>query len=278
LSRPLYLFSGCLIPTRLPFLEASSRFVLDRLATNYSDMPDATCCVEPIGLRTMAQDTWLATAARMLATAQEGGRDVLTLCNGCFMSLKEAAHALEDARVRQRANEVLATIGKRYDGGVEVHHITGLLLEHDEELKRAVVRPMPQLTLAAHPGCHMVRPSQVLRADTSFRPEVLGKIASWTGARVVANEEWPRCCGGGLAGIDENLSTRMLTDASGGFRSSGARAILTPCPFCFVQFDLKQKDGLPVLYLAELIALAMGAAPEKIGLQYHRNKLTVLSL
>ena len=37
--------------------------------------PDATCCVEPIGLRTMAQDTWLATAARMLAIAQEGDRD-----------------------------------------------------------------------------------------------------------------------------------------------------------------------------------------------------------
>ena len=66
----------------------------------------------------------------------------------------------------------------------------------------------------------------------------------------------------------------MLADPAAGFRPSGAQAILTPCPFCFVQFDLKQKEGLPVLYLAELMALAMGAAPEKIGLQYHRNKLT----
>jgi heterodisulfide reductase subunit B2 len=274
LSRPLYLFSGCLIPTRLPFLEASSRFVLDRLGVEYGDMPDATCCVEPIGLRTMAQDTWLATAARLLAIAQEGGRDVLTLCNGCYMSLKEAAHALEDAGVRREANEVLATIGKRYDGGVRVHHLTGLLLDREDDVRRSIVRPMPELRLAAHPGCHMVRPSQVLETDTSFRPAVLGRIASWTGAGVVANEEWPRCCGGGLAGIDENISSHMLADSTAGFRSSGARAILTPCPFCFVQFDLKQKDGLPVLYLAELMALAMGAAPEKIGMQYHRNKLT----
>ena len=274
MSRPLYLFSGCLIPTRLPFLEASSRFVLDRLDVEYADMPDATCCVEPIGLRTMARDTWLVTAARMLAIAQEGGRDVLTLCNGCYMSLKEAAHALEDATVRGEANKVLAAIGKRYDGGVEVHHLTGLLLDHEEILKRSIVRPLAELTLAAHPGCHMVRPGRVLKADVSFRPEVLGRIASWTGARVVASEEWPRCCGGGLAGIDENLSSKMLADSAAGFRPSGATAILTPCPFCFVQFDLKQKDGLPVLYLAELVALVMGAAPEKIGMQYHRNKLT----
>ena len=91
----------------------------------------------------------------------------------------------------------------------------------------------------------------------------------------MANEEWPGCCGGGLAGIDEDLSSKMLADSAAGFRGPGPQAILTPCPFCFVQFDLKQKDGLPVLYLAELLALAMGAAPEKIGLQYHRNKLTV---
>ena len=54
MSRPFYLFSGCLISTRLPFLEASSRFVLDRLGIAYEDLPGATCCVEPIGLRTMS--------------------------------------------------------------------------------------------------------------------------------------------------------------------------------------------------------------------------------
>jgi heterodisulfide reductase subunit B len=275
LSKPLYLFSGCLIPTRLPFLEASSRFVLDRLGADHKDLPDATCCVEPIGLRTMAKDTWLVTAARMLAIAQEGGRDILTLCNGCYMSLQEAAHELEDGAVRREINDVLSAIGKRYDGGVHVHHLTGFMLEREGEVKASIVRPLTGLKLAAHPGCHMVRPSAVLRVDRSFRPEVMQKVASWTGAEVVANEEWPRCCGGGLAGIDEDLSSKMLIDSAAGFRSPGARAVLTPCPFCFVQFDLKQKEGLPVLYLAELLALAMGATPEKIGLQYHRNKITV---
>jgi heterodisulfide reductase subunit B len=270
----LYLFSGCLIPARLPFLEASSRFVLDRLEINHEDLPDGACCVEPIGLRTMARDTWLASAGRLLAIAEEGGRDILTLCNGCYMSLKEATHELEDRTVRSEVNRVLRTVGREYHGVATVHHLPGLLLHHEAEVREAIIRSL-DITLTTHPGCHMVRPTEVLGLDPSFRPEILTRIASWTGARAVRGEEWPGCCGGGLGGIDEDLSSKMLADQGRAHRTTGAQAILTPCPFCFVQFDVRSKGGLPVLYLAELMALAMGAAPERIGLQHHRNRFTL---
>jgi heterodisulfide reductase subunit B len=65
----------------------------------------------------------------------------------------------------------------------------------------------------------------------------------------------------------------MLEDATSSFRPRGANCILTPCPFCFVQFDIRQKDGLPVLFLSEMLALAFGATPELIGLKYHRTRL-----
>ncbi len=276
MSRALYLFSGCLIPTRLPFLEAASRYVLDSLGAEYEGLPGATCCVEPIGLRTMAEDTWLASCARLLAIAEQDGRDVLTLCNGCYMSLQEARHALEDERVRKKANEVLRSVGREYRGEALVHHLPGYLAEHEAEVRGLISRPLDIKTIA-HPGCHMLRPSEVLRLDRSFRPELLDRIAAWTGATPVEGPEWPQCCGGGLAGIDDALSSKMLGDAVRGKRGSGADLIVTPCPFCFVQLDLKQKDGLPVLYLAELLALAMGAPPEKIGLRYHRTKLALPS-
>lgn len=274
MSRPLYLYAGCLIPTRLPFLEASARYVLDQMGVKYQSLPGATCCVEPIGLRTMAEDTWLASSARLLAIAEEGGRDVLTLCNGCYLSLKEAIHILTDEEVRERTNEVLGAIGREYHGTTHVHHLPGLLMEHEGQVRALISRPI-NIRLATHPGCHMLRPSDVLQLDRSFRPEVLALLASWTGARTMEGEEWPPCCGGGLAGIDEGLSSKMLADLVRGFRAIGAEAVLTPCPFCFVQFDIKQRDGLPVLYLAELIALAMGAGPEEIGLRYHRTKLNL---
>lgn len=271
MSRPLYVFAGCLIPARLPFLEASSRFALGRLEVDHAPFPGATCCVEPIGLRTLARDTWLASAARLLAVAEEDGRDVLTLCNGCYMSLQEARHHLADAARRDEVNGVLEVVGRRYRGEAEVHHLAGFVHRLGEERVRAAVVSPQDILLAAHPGCHMVRPSGVLGVDRSFRPEVLLDLASWTGARAVRPDDWPKCCGGGVASVEEKLSSAMLADAVGSLAATGARAILTPCPFCFAQFDLRQKE-LPVLHLSELLALAMGASPQAIGLHYHRNR------
>lgn len=273
MASPYYLFSGCLIPTRLPFLERSSRLVLDRLGVPYSPMPDASCCVEPIGLRTMGYDTWLAVTARMLSIAEAGGRDVLSLCNGCYMSLKESAHLLRDPETRRWANRILEPTGRSYQGGAEVRHLMEVVRGSGEDVVRGqVTAPQSGLRVAVHPGCHLLRPSGVCDVDRPFSPQALSEIARWAGAEVVHNEDWPRCCGGGLTGVDDDISAAILGDTVEGFKADGANCILTPCPFCFVQFDLKQRQGIPVLYLSELLALSFGATPEEIGMRYHRSK------
>jgi len=273
LSEPCYLFSGCLIPTRLPFLERSARLVLDRLGVEYAPLPDATCCVEPIGLRSLGYDTWLAVTARMLSIAEEGGRDLLSLCNGCYMSLKESAHQLEDEGTRQMVNEIMSPTGRSYNGGPRVRHFMEIVNEKGlDEVSRHVAVPQTKLRVAVHPGCHVLRPSEVCEVDRPFSPEVLSNIARWTGAEVVHNEDWPRCCGGGLTGVDDAIAMAILNETIEGFKAAGANCILTPCPFCFAQFDLKQRQGIPVLYLSELLALSFGATPEQIGLKYHRTR------
>ena len=274
MSRPYYLFRGCLIPTRLPFLERSSLYVLDKLGIEYELMQGATCCVEPIGLRSLAEDTWLVVTARMLALAEKAGRDILSLCNGCYLSLEECRQELEDETTRARVNEVLVDIGLHYSGNVRVKHFAEIVREAGQEkIVLLTTAQLDRFRFAAHPGCHMVRPSSKLHIDESFAPKVLDEIASWCGSEVVVSEKWPKCCGGGIAGVDEKVSTRMLEDATSSFRPRGANCILTPCPFCFVQFDIRQKDGLPVLFLSEMLALAFGATPELIGLKYHRTRL-----
>lgn len=268
-----YLFRGCLIPTRLPFLERSSLLVLDRLGIRYGLLPGATCCVEPIGLRSLALDTWLVVAARMLSIAESGGKDILTLCNGCYVSLKEARHVLESREERDRVNSILAELGMEYKGKADAHHLCGIVKDMESRVRSCVVRPQQDFRVAVHPGCHIVRPSAVTGIDSRFSPHVLSDIAKWVGSEVAYSEDWPKCCGGGISGIDEEISARVLEDSVSDFRNAGANSILTPCPFCFAQFDLKQKEGLPILYLSELLALAFGASPESIGMKYHRTKV-----
>jgi heterodisulfide reductase subunit B2 len=276
MSEGYLLYTGCLIPARLPYLEASSRFVLDKLGIEYEPFPSGTCCVEPIGLRSLGDDAWLTVVARMLSIAQGEDRDILALCNGCFMSFKEAANQLEEADLREKVNERLAPIGRRYDGGVKVRHVLEVMEEFGAvRMESLVTVPQSRLRIALHPGCHVIRPSKVLKVDSHYSPRVLADIALRTGAEVVENEAWPRCCGGGLAGVDDRISNAILQEDVDAFRSAGANCILTPCPFCFVQFDLRQKAGLPVLYITELVAMAFGAKTDEIGLKYHRIKLDI---
>jgi heterodisulfide reductase subunit B len=240
----------------------------------YEPFPHATCCVEPIGLRSLGYDTWLAIAGRLLSIAEKRGSKVLTLCNGCYLSLKEAEHSLSDPVIREKVNRILEPTGHRYEGETEVVHFVQLAhtLGGKAWSDLATV-PQSRFHFAVHPGCHIIRPSEITRIDSPYSTHVIEDLAKWSGAKVVHSDEWPRCCGGGLSGIDDRISLAILNDSIAKFKAAGANAILTPCPFCFVQFDLKQKDGMPVLYLAELLALALGAKPDEIGLKYHHIKL-----
>jgi heterodisulfide reductase subunit B2 len=269
----MYLFRGCLIPTRLPYLESSSRFVIDKLGLKVEDLPGASCCVEPIGLKTIAEDTWVVTVARMLAIAERDDKDILALCNGCYLSFVEAIHELRSKEKLDLTNQVLADIGLEYKGNVKVNHILDLVHSlGKEKVDGLVTNDMSMVTAAPHTGCHILRPSGIGLVESPYAPRMLAEVARWTGAKVAQMEGWPECCGGGVSSVDESLSSKMLERISGIYRSSGANCIVTPCPFCFSQFDLRQKEGLPVLYISELLALAMGAPSSAIGLKYHRIK------
>ena len=87
----------------------------------------------------------------------------------------------------------------------------------------------------------------------------------------------PKCCGSGLTSTQVETSTQMLSEIVGEMIDHEATHIVTACPFCFMQFDQKQKDAglpkqLPVLYLSELYEKAFGLSGEDEGLKYHKVK------
>jgi heterodisulfide reductase subunit B len=58
-------------------------------------------------------------------------------------------------------------------------------------------------------------------------------------------------------------------------KAAGADAIVTACPLCQINLDMRQKDiekkfgesyGLPVFYFTQLLGLALGLAPKELGL------------
>lgn len=121
-------FLGCIAPLRYPGIEKSTREVCKALDIEIEDLNDASCCPAPGVIRAFNKKTWLAAAARNLALAEQKGLPIMTVCNGCYGTLFDAAHELNgNEEALKEVNEVLKEIGMEYKGTTEVHHFAEVL-------------------------------------------------------------------------------------------------------------------------------------------------------
>ncbi len=272
------IFYGCAIPSRLPFIEKAAGFVLERLGIEAAPLAGAACCMDPIIMKSLSSNAWLAGATRNLALAKSQGFDaLLTLCNGCFCTLNETAVLLEeDPELRARVNGSLKAIGRDYPGGIKVRHLAQVLLEVPaEEVARRVVKPLEGMKVATFHGCHLVRPAKFAGVDDPVRPTILDRLVERIGGTPVEYSERNECCGMGFAGSSDTAGLDRLGPILRKVADSGARWIVTPCPSCFLQLEGGQRTAglvrpIPVLHVAEMFARAFGMADEDLGLRFHR--------
>ncbi len=139
-------------------------------------------------------------------------------------------------------------------------------------------KPLKQLKVASHPGCHLVRPSDILHVDDPTVPTIQDEIVSWLGAEPVDYALKMLCCGVGIKMVDPEANLMLLREKLANLKETEANCIVTPCPFCFIQFDKGQKEvsrkfgesyNFPVFYITELLGLALGFSPEEVGLHLH---------
>ncbi len=280
------LFKGCMIPLRLPHLERSTRMVLDALGLEAVEMEGASCCGEPISLQSLDREAWLTLAARNLCIAEEMEADILTICSGCYETLKTANVSLKrEADLRKRINERLSAVGMEFSGKVEVKNLIEALMDIGEErLRSRLRRPLKGLRVATHPGCHLLRPSDIIKFDDPMRPIILDRFVRLLGAESVQYPKKMLCCGAGLRLIDLERANRLVEMKLNILGAIDVDCMVLLCPYCMLQYDLTQRmlkggdDGfkIPVLYYSELLSLAMGFSPEEIGLRFHRTSVEPL--
>lgn len=282
------MFLGCVIPNLLPHLEISIRKVFSRLDVEVKDIPGFSCCPEPIGIPGLDITTWVALAARNLCVAEEAGLDIITFCNGCFETLKEAKVLLEhDAKLRSKVAEALSKIGREYKGRVEVKHFAQVLYEDvgPAKLRSYVEKPLKGVKVAAHYGCHILRPSHLLQVDDPFNPVLLDVLVEATGAESVDYFRKFLCCGCGVGNLDENTNVRMVMEKLYYMTQAKADCMVVLCPVCFRQYDVRQmiinktygtNYNIPVLYYTQLLGLAMGMTPDELELKSNRTKVDPL--
>lgn len=277
------LFLGCNIPARVPHFERAARAVLAELQVELVDVRRFNCCGYP--LRNIDMQTALLFAARNLALAEAEGVDLLTLCQCCYGTLKKAAHQLAgDAAAKAEANRFLARRGLAYEGKSEVKHLLSLLHKDigTAAIKEKVKAPFKNLKIAAHYGCHVLRPSDVMQFDDPVAPRVLDDLVALTGAKSVDWSQKLECCGAPLMGVNDALSKKLTAGKLADAKAAGADYLSVACPWCQMQFDTVQQQmeseglsdvDLPSILYPQLLGLAMGLSEKALGLAENKKEI-----
>ena len=277
------IFLGCTAPVRGRNYEMAARRVAERLDVELVDLPEFACC--GFSLMGVHRETALAMAARDLSIAEQAGLPVTTLCSSCAGALTHASAEFEEhPELKAKVNEYLVTIGRQYQGPVQVKHFARLLYEDVgvDRIRREVTRDISGLKTATHYGCHYLKPSKIYDSFERVEdPSTLDELLDAAGATSVRYLDKKRCCGGALLAVDEGVAIATAKAKLDDVRDTDANAMTLVCPFCNVMYDDNQrkvestfdeKYGIPVLNLPQIIGLAMGIDEKELGLRENRVK------
>ena len=266
-------YPGCSLESTAKEYALSTRAVCGALGVEMPDLPDWTCCGSTAAHQT---DPLLALALPAKNLAAASGSTVAVACAACYSRLKLANHEIAvDAGSRRKVADAL---GADYDGSTPVKHLLEVLRDDVgfDAIAQRAVKPLSGLRVAAYYGCLLLRPPSVMRFDDAENPTVLDKLMAAAGAEPI---EWPAktdCCGASYSITKTDIVLRLSRDILTMARDAGADCIVTACPLCQLNLDMRQGDiekkqnerfGLPVFYFTQLLGLALGLPPNDLGLR-----------
>ncbi len=274
-------YPGCAVHSSSKEYEDSCLAISKVLNIELAEISDWNCCGAIDAIHSYKPLSSIALDARNLSLAEKMEMDVVTLCSACYYTLSRTNKLLrEDAKLKTRVEETLAKAQLNYSGNVKVRHFLEVILSDVglEEIRKKVKIPLSKVNVASYYGCFLLRPPDLANFDDPEHPTRMEQLVEALGASNVDYYGRKRCCGAHFGVTKEDLMLELSRTILLNAKNAGANCIITACPLCHFNLDAKQKDveskfkldiGLPVLHFTQLIGLAFGIEPEKLGL--HRN-------
>jgi heterodisulfide reductase subunit B len=256
-------YPGCVSQSTGREMDLSTRAVCEALGIALEELEDWNCCGA-----THVSNELVATglAARNLVQTD---LPVMTSCAICYSNLRSAVSRMEDPQIRAKVNAVLT---KEYTGA-EVRHVLDVILEVLQKNEDVIAVPLKDLKVAPYYGCLMTRPRGGV--DSPEFPTILERLIKLLSAQPLDFRLKTFCCGGPIfmpqEEAAEDVAFKILTEA----KKAGADVIVTLCPLCHLMLDAKQKRleakrgekiEIPVLYVTQLVGIALGLGPDALGL------------
>lgn len=252
-------YPGCSLHSTGLEYGLSAKAVFRRLGLQLNELSGWNCCGAS-SAHALSHTLALALPARTLALAQAAGGDLVTPCAACFNRLRNADHTLRhnpEARAK-----IESVVGFRFSGAVTVRSLLAVLYEDGgpRRIAAQVRRPLTGLNVVTYYGCLLVRPAAITQFDDPDQPRVMTELLSAVGAKVVSWSHATDCCGAGLSFTRSDVVQGLVGQLAERAREAGAEAIVTACPLCQVNLEMRQtrQPKMPAFYFTELLGLAFG--------------------
>lgn len=252
-------FPGCSLHSTGLEYGLSTQAVFKHLGLQLVELPDWNCCGAS-SAHALDHTLALALPARNLALAQTAGYDLIMPCAACFSRMKGADYVLRtDPETRA---EIEAVVGFKYRGNLAIRPMMAVLYEDygPGKITAQVKQPLNGLQVVPYYGCLLVRPAHISGFDDPDDPQVMSKLLGAVGAEVKPWSHATDCCGGSLSLSRSDVVKGLVGRLAERAREAGAQAIVTACPLCQVNLEMRQTSTskLPVFYFTELLGLSFG--------------------
>ena len=268
-------YPGCSLHSTGAEYDVSFRAVCEKLSIDIEEIKGWICCGTSPAHCTSRLLSLALPFENLCLVEKMGMTDVVAPCASCFARLRTAIYeANEDTEIAGQISEVLE---KPLPKSVNVLSPLEIFCSR-EGMAKAVTRQLPELKVVCYYGCLLTRPSKVMQFDECEYPMAMDELLRSLG---IATLDWSYktdCCGGALAMTRTDVVLKLTHDILEEAKAVGANAIAVGCPLCHVNLDTRQVEvekeygaqyGLPIFYFTQLMALALGVAPDKLGFQKH---------
>lgn len=274
-------YPGCSLGRSAWSYEASTKAIAEALGMELVEVQDWNCCgaSEYFSVnRTVAY----ALVARNLALAAHGNGlgQLLAPCSMCYLNLRKTDHYMgKYPKLEEATNAALAAGGLHYQpGSLTVRHLLDAVVNDIglQAIRDRLTQPLTGLRVACYYGCLAVRPEFNGKSfDNPEYPTHLDRLIQTLGAEVVDFPLKAHCCGGHMTQISAATAFELIRRLLHNAAEYQADVIVTLCPMCQLNLDAYQPQvnrhfrtdyQLPVLYFTQMLGLAFGLSPERLGI------------
>ncbi len=284
-------YPGCALEGSGNGYDVSTRAIAHELGLGLRDVKDWNCC-GAMEVKNIDPKIQTYLSARVLSQAVNVNKQAVVMapCNGCYHNLKKAEHDLtHDAKSKEVVERLSTKSGhKTYQAGqAETIHALDWLKGTIGEagLRQRTKGKLAGLKVANYYGCMYVRPRNIFPekdkgpgSESTSKPHFMDDLLGAAGAENVEFPMKTACCGGAHTLSDSDTSTKLVLNILQAAEASGAEVIATECPTCHTGLEMHQvraekrfgkKTTVKILYFTQLLGLALGIGPRKLGI--HTN-------